>query len=226
MKTIECFDDFVDDLLEAGVSVGCGSDEGVFALSRLYGGSIRWHTGEPDTDPWEWRMRVLEERSDIAYAKLFFGKSGFITKELYPYFLAARRGRETAEEQYERGALPRMAKRVYDLFDTRDALATHEIKPLLSISRDEKGAFERAMTQLQADMLLTMCGRRRKRALTGMEYGWNSTVFCRADAFFDGDVMQKAAAISRDEAEETLRARILSLRPGADEKKIRKMIFG
>ena len=31
---------------------------------------------DPETDPWEWRIRVLDERDDIAYAKLFYKKSG------------------------------------------------------------------------------------------------------------------------------------------------------
>ena len=36
-------------------------------------------------------MRVLDERNDIADTTLFFKKSGFITKEWYPYFLSAER---------------------------------------------------------------------------------------------------------------------------------------
>lgn len=72
---------------------------------------IKWHTG----DPWEWRMRVLEERDDIVYAKLFFRTSGFITKEWYPYFYAVRRQGETFEEAYENGTISQMAKRIYEI---------------------------------------------------------------------------------------------------------------
>ena len=45
-------------------------------------------------------MRVLEERTDIAYSKVFFKTSGFITREWYPYFYAVRRNGESFEEVY------------------------------------------------------------------------------------------------------------------------------
>lgn len=97
--TIQNYNDFVTALLSNGFSVGGGNSEGIYALiswswdeNPPYDTPVRWHTGDPETDPWEWRIRVLDERNDIAYAKLFFNKSGYITKEWYPYFLAVRRG--------------------------------------------------------------------------------------------------------------------------------------
>ena len=60
-------------------------------------------------------MRVLDERGDIAYAKLFFKKSGYIIKEWYPYFLAARRGGNTFDEAYKDGTISHLAKRIYDV---------------------------------------------------------------------------------------------------------------
>ena len=30
------------------------------------GTPVKWHCGDPKVEPWEWRMRVLEERTDIA----------------------------------------------------------------------------------------------------------------------------------------------------------------
>ena len=35
------------------------------------GSPIVWHTGDPETDPWEWRVRVLNERNDVAYANSY-----------------------------------------------------------------------------------------------------------------------------------------------------------
>ena len=92
------FDDFIAILLQAGFSTGSGHSEGIYAVVPFSWGEsppfrtkVRWHTGDPETDPWEWRIRVLEERDDIAYGKIFFKKSGYITEEWYPYFLSARR---------------------------------------------------------------------------------------------------------------------------------------
>lgn len=69
---IQCYDDFIGKLLETGFTIGGENGEGVFTLSDSFTDRIRWHTEELDTDPWEWRMRVLQERDDIAYGKVFF----------------------------------------------------------------------------------------------------------------------------------------------------------
>ncbi len=65
---------------------------------------VKWHCGDQEVDPWEWRMRVLEERTDIAYSKVFRGTSGFITVENF----WAERGLEIpkldARESYEKSA--------------------------------------------------------------------------------------------------------------------------
>lgn len=88
---------------------------------------VRWHTGDPETDPWEWRIRVLEEKEDIVYAKLFFNKSGYITKEWYPYFLAVRRGGRTLMEEYEDGKVSYFAKRIYEIIAQSEAMPLHVI---------------------------------------------------------------------------------------------------
>ena len=68
-----------EELLAAGFSMAGGNSKGIYAVvpfdwkaNDVFDTPVRWHTGEPETDPWEWRMRVLEERDDIAYAKVFF----------------------------------------------------------------------------------------------------------------------------------------------------------
>ena len=115
---IQNYDDFCAELLRAGFSLGGGSDKGIYAVvpfdwtQQPAGTAVRWHTGDPETDPWEWRMRVLEERSDIAYAKLFFRTSGYITREWYPYFIAARRQGMTFDELWEDGRLTDLSRRI------------------------------------------------------------------------------------------------------------------
>ena len=69
------FNDFIEILLASGFSIGGGNNEGLYAivdydwLNVPVGTQIVWHTGDPETDPWEWRIRVLNERSDIAYGR-------------------------------------------------------------------------------------------------------------------------------------------------------------
>ena len=46
---------------------------------------LYWCTGDPDQDPWEWR--VLIARSDrVAYGNFFGKRAGFISKAWFPHF--------------------------------------------------------------------------------------------------------------------------------------------
>ena len=230
---IRNYKDFVDKLLSIGFSMGGGNDEGIFSIISWNWNElpppespIRWHTGDAETDPWEWRTRVLNERDDIAYAKLFFKKTGFITKEWYPYFLAARRDGITFEEAYEDGTISNFAKRIYEVVTDNEKLPVDAIKKLAGFTREDKSGFDRALVELQMKMYLTMCGTQQKLSKTGEEYGWSSTVFCSTERFFGEEVMEEADAIGREESIVAIKSQVLKLNPLAQEKKIVKFIVG
>ena len=229
---IKNYDDFVTGLFAAGFSGAIGGkDDGVFGLFRYGWGaedesSIHWHTGDSDTDPWEWRMRVLNERNDIAYSKIFFRKAGYITKEWYPYFLAARRGGKSFDEMYADGIYSNFAKKIYELLRENESLPLHEIKILGGFDRKDTSKFEKALVDLQMGLFITMSGMRQKTSRLGIEYGWFSTVFCVTERFWSADVFDRAGNINTKEAEEKITERILGLNPLADEKKIVKFIRG
>lgn len=232
-KPIKNYSDFVTALLDAGFSMGGGNNDGIFSVISWnwdeqppYDTPVRWHTGDLDTDPWEWRMRVLDERNDIAYAKLFFKKSGYIAKEWFPYFLAVRRGNMTFNEEYADGAISNHAKRIYEAILEKGTLPLPAIKQLAGFGKEEKSQFERALVELQMKMYLTMCGRQQKTSQKGEEYGWSSTVFCTTESFWGEDVFEKAAKIEKDEAFQKITERICVLNPNAEQKKILKFITG
>jgi hypothetical protein len=229
---IKNYNDFVTALLEAGFSGAIGGkDDGVFGLFRYGWGaedesSIHWHTGNSDTDPWEWRVRVLDERDDIAYSKVFFRKAGYITTEWYPYFLAARRGNKTFEDEYSDGNISNTAKRIYEVVAANDSLPLHAIKEFAGFSREDKSKFDGALTELQMKLYLTMRGVQQKISLKGEGYGWASTVFCTTEYFWGNAVFEQAANISAAEAIDKITERVLKLNPSAEEKKIIKFIKG
>ena len=169
-------------------------------------------------------MRVLEECSDIAYSKVFFGTSGFITQAWYPYFYAVRRQGISFPDAYEDGRISYTAKRIYDVVSQGET-ALHEIKALGGFGKEDKSRFDRAMIELQMGMYITMTGRRQKRNRFGVEYGWNSTVFATAEDFwrergFDIPALDPAGSY------DAIRERILQLNPQAEEKAIRRFITG
>ena len=230
---IQNYNDFVNSLLDAGFSMGGGNSEGIFSVvswnwveAPPYDTPVRWHTGDPETDPWEWRIRVLDERDDIAYAKLFYKKSGYITKEWYPYFLAVRRGGKNFMDEYADGTMNHFAKRIYDVIIENETLPLHAIKQIGGFSKEDTSKFDRALVDLQMKMYLTMCGRQQKLSKKGEEYGWSSTVFCTVERYFGKDIIEKADKINEREATEKITAQIYSLNPAAEPKKITKFIKG
>lgn len=230
---IHNYNDFCKELLEAGFSLGSGkNDEGVFALikhdwtDQPPDSPIRWHTGDAETDPWEWRMRVLDERNDIAYGKVFFKKSGYITKEWYPYFLAVRRNGKSFDELYADGVLSHSAKRVYELLEDGGAMPLHGIKQLGRFLKEDKSRFECALVELQMRLFITMCGRQHKISQKGQEYGWASTMFCTTETFWSKEVFSAAYKINEQEAVDAITEQIYKLNPDAQPKKAVKFIYG
>lgn len=228
---IRNFEDFCCELQDCGFSMGGGNAKGIFALidydwtnQDQLDTPVKWHCGDPEVDPWEWRMRVLEERTDIAYSKVFFKTSGFITKDWYPYFYAVRRNGESFEDAYEQGRISHTAKRIYDTV-SQNYIALHEIKTQGGFGKEDKSQFDRAMMELQMGFYITMTGRKQKKNKYGIEYGWNSTVFTTVENFWeerDFDLPK----LDAKESYEKIKTQILKLNPNAEEKVIRKFIRG
>ena len=228
---IRNFEDFCCELQDCGFSMGGGNAKGIFALidydwtnQDQLDTPVKWHCGDPEVDPWEWRMRVLEERTDIAYSKVFFKTSGFITKDWYPYFYAVRRNGESFEDAYEQGRISHTAKRIYDIV-SQNYIALHEIKTQGGFGKEDKSQFDRAIIELQMGFYITMTGRKQKKNKYGIEYGWNSTVFTTVENFWeerDFDLPK----LDAKESYEKIKTQILKLNPNAEEKVIRKFIRG
>lgn len=227
------YDGFIAALLESGFSMHSENSNGIYSVLQQditqeasCEQTAQWHTGDPETDPWEWRMRVLDERNDIAYAKLFFKKSGYITKDWYPYFLKLRRDGASFAEKYAEGTASNYAKRIYDVLEANDSLPVHTLKELAGFSSEDKSKFDRAITELQTGMFITMCGRQQKRSKIGEEYGWSSTVFCTVERFFGTETFDMADKISEQAAMEKITEQVYKLNPTAEKKKILKFIMG
>ena len=227
-----CFEDFCRALRASGFSMGGGNPKGIYAAVDFtwenqaeHPSPVRWHTGDPETDPWEWRIRVLDECGDIAYAKLFFRTSGFITAEWYPRFLAVRRQGESFEEAYFAGRVSHEAKRIYEAVSRFGQLPLHDIKTEGGFRREENSWFERALVELQMGMFLTMCGRVQKISRKGEPYGWNSTVFTTTERFWE----ERGISLylpDPQQAYEQIRERILLLNPAAQVRNIDRFIRG
>ncbi len=226
---VQNYNEFCDMLIKSGFSMGGGSDKGIYAIvpfdwtQQPEDTPVRWHTGDMDTDPWEWRTRVLEERSDIAYAKVFFKSSGYITEEWYPYFLAVRRKGKSFEEMWQDGLVSEPAKRIYYAVSKGVRVAAHDIKRLAGLESADSAQIEKALTELQMKMYITICGKTQKLNKFGEPYGWSSMVYSTPEEFWHKESFEE---ISPDEAADKIRERISELNPEARQNKIQKFIFG
>jgi len=216
---------FTNKLFEMGFSSGGSGDDGVMSISTLYAPNIKWHTEDKETDPWEWRIRVLEEKKDIAYAKVFFKKSGYITKDWYPYFLSIRQPL-SFDESYDTGLISSDAKKIYDILKSNGATPLHFLKAQCSVTKANKSKFEKALVELQMKLYITICGRMQKISAEGKPYGWYSTMFCLSEDYFPNDVFTSALSIDRELAIEKIKNQIYKFTPDASEKYVIKFITG
>ena len=91
--TLNNFDDFIATLLQAGFSTGSGNSEGIYAVVPFgwnenppFSTKVRWHTGDLETDPWEWRIRVLKERDEARLWKSILQKERLHNRKMVSIF--------------------------------------------------------------------------------------------------------------------------------------------
>lgn len=223
LKPFRNFGEFVDRVHEAGFLPGTLDCEGAFSVEGLRGEGVVWHTGDDEHDPWQWRIRVLAETEDIAYGKFFSRKSGYITRDWLPRFIAARRRAYSFDEMWQAGRVSRCAKKVYDLLREAPALASHDIRSLGNFAGEKKSALESALAELQMDMFITVCGEAQKISAEGEPYGWPGSVFCTVENFFAG-VEEEASALDPARAAEEIADRVRMFAPEVGPRTLKSLI--
>jgi hypothetical protein len=224
LQRIDSFSSFCTALRKVGFSLGGSNNEGVFSLSAYFSNNIVAHTGDKETDPWEWRMRVISECDDISYSKVFYNKGGWITKEWFPYFMAIRRKHRTFDEMFRDGMISNTTKRIYYLIKTNPNLSLHEIQQMIDCDKSQKSAFETSITMLQMKMFITISGEKYKLSKVGKEYGWPVTTFSTTEDFFGEEMFYLSCSIDQQEAINKITEQILVLNSTAENKMISKFI--
>ena len=148
-----------------------------------------WWSGDPDTDPWEWRI-TLVRTGKVAYGKFYGGRAGFISKKWFPYFANVRRDGYDFDALYEDGKAGYREKLLMDLFvpsgkDMWDidpfsleqygcaaSLYTHEMKEKGGFGKGGEKNFEGILTKLQMQSYLIVQEYKCRQNKRGEEYGW------------------------------------------------------
>ena len=227
---IRGYEDFCRALEAAGFSMAGANASGIYTVipfdwNQDVGDSpLRWHTGDPDTDPWQWRMRVLNERDDVAYGKLFFGKGGYLMKNWYAPFICARRKGLSAEAAYADGILSRGGLSIYRCLAENRRMSAHALRSAAGFQKDGAG-FTKGLVELQMKMYIVTSGEAYRIGLDGLPMGWPSNEYVLGDDFFGGAV-DEAMEMDIQGARALIERQVLALNPDAQANKIRKFIDG
>jgi len=129
--------------------------------------------------PWEWRTMVAACH-DIAYAKLFNGKYGFVSMEVYPHLANYRRDGYDFDARVDDGLVRDSDRRLYELIAGGIQLSSDLRKAFSG-----KG-FESALTSLQMGTYVTCAGFDRRLNKRGEPYGWEISRYDISENVFGG----------------------------------------
>ena len=129
-----------------------------------------WWTGDPEQDPWEWR-EIIPATGEVAYGKFFNNKTGFISREWFPYFANARRDGYDFDSAWEDGLIQRRQKAIMDIFEDGGMHPGFELKPAAGFGKDGYRNFEGCMTTLQMKTYLIIRKFECRRNKRGQSYG-------------------------------------------------------
>jgi hypothetical protein len=207
---------------EVGVMVFAGKFvEGFPNLDRLTS-PFQWHTGDPETDPWQWRDRTAQEKR-LAFGNILGGHKGFVSEKLYPLFYSACRPDGSMEERWRWGQLKKTVYDVYRLFEENGPLDTAELRRRMQVRKSEgAGAVDRAVVRLQSEFHITVCGSKRKVSFDGQEYGWPANTYCLVDVWFSDWL--KEPLLPTDEARKKILKHCENM--NIDVNKLEKLLFG
>ncbi|BCN31767.1 AlkZ-related protein [Anaeromicropila herbilytica] len=185
--------------------------------------SKAWFGGDSETDPWTWR-EVIAKEGEIAYAKLFRNKAGFISEEWYPIFASYRRDGYDFDSRYEDGLASQREKKIMDVLLECPSLPSNEIKSIAGFHKGGEKGFDSTMTSLQMKTYITVREFRRKINKKGEEYGWPVAIFSTSESLYTEEYVTSCYSKSKEQLEELIVNQVLKLVPNVNRKDIIKFI--
>ncbi len=185
-----------------------------------------WFTGDPESDPWEWR-KIIAERGHIAYGKFFDKKAGFIARSWLPVFANYRRDGYDFDARWDDEMAGIRSKKIMDLFAEENSdreLYSFEVKKLAGFGGSGEKNFEGEITRLQMQTYLCIRDFRRRKSRTGEEYGWGIAVYCTPEHIWGYDYISSQYSTDPKDSAVELIKRVKGLYPDASEKDLAKVL--
>ncbi len=182
-----------------------------------------WFSGDAARCPWEWRYRLAADER-LVYGKLFGGKAGYLARAWLPVFAKYRRDGYDFDARYEDGKATRASMELMRCMDSGTPLASWELRARAGFGRGGTKGFEHAITQLQMQSYLVVCGFARKRNRAGVEYGWPTSVFITPEARWGADFVRSGYGEPAGASFERLCGQCAAWAPDAPAQAIRKLL--
>lgn len=197
---LKTYDEFVTWGNELGFCAFGGQFADGFPMLEHETEETQWHTGDPETDPWQWKDRAAQEK-ELAFGCILGGYKGFISKSMYPLFYAACSPSLSIDERYDSGELSQTLWELNGLFSDGSVLSTADIRKALGVTQ-KSGAcrVDAALKELQKEFIVTVCGNKRKVSFDGLEYGWPANTYCRVEDWAPAGWLEGIEKLTPDSA--------------------------
>lgn len=187
-----------------------------------------WWTGDPITDPWEWRIQ-LAASPDLAYGKFFDRKAGYVSAEWFPMLANYRRSGYDFDALWEDGFAAYRWKKLFqalepDEFARGRALFTCELKEQAGFGKGGEKNFEGVLTELQMRTYLLLGNFRQRLNRSGRPYGWHLALVETPETKWSYEAVTAAYRESPSESLAKIEAFIHKSFPAADASGLRRLI--
>ncbi len=203
MALLNSYNDFIDRVNELGFMALSNIHEGFPSLSSETSKN-QWHTGEAETDPWQWKDRAAEEKK-LAFGCILGGNKGFISEKMYQYFYSVYKPTLSMEERWEEGMISTELWNLWQLFNKKTLLDTAEIRKEMGVTAKSGGSkLDRAVVQLQREYYITVAGNRYKINKQGEPYGWPANTYDKVENWVPSGWIENSSNTDVEEARQTI----------------------
>ena len=202
MQTLTHYQDLIDLVGELGFLPMSEIAPGLPSLASLTPGS-NWHTGDPDTDPWQWKDRASSDRH-LAYGCILNGHKGFIAERCYSAFFTVYHPHEPMPVRWTEGLIDQTTWLLWNQFEKYGALSTFEVHKLIAGESRQTSRINSRLEALQASFYITGAGNTRKISRAGQEYSWPAMRYQRVEDWAPETWLSDAPGLRSKEAWEII----------------------
>jgi hypothetical protein len=223
VELLVTYDDLIRYVDKKGILAFYGKMPAGFTTLEALTLEKNWHTGDPDTDPWQWKDRAVSEHK-LAFGCVINGYKGFLSKDMYPLFYNAYREAVSLEERYLDGLVPKMEMDIFRMFLSGAVLSTADVRSAVQVTK-KQGAFEAdsALKSLQRQFLISVCGSKRKLSYEGLPYGWPANAYCLTEIWAKEWLTEKH--LNREDARTIILDHCEAQVIGESREKVNKALF-